>query len=209
MAGQAEEKKLSRSQRRRRDDILRAALKIFDQHGFEAVKMADVAEEAEVAKGTLYLYFETKSALLEGVVETAIMPTLQKIGEMAQTHSGSARDLLVQQMQVAAARMASPEMKMLLRLMISGGSRHSGIVDFYYNNVVQSGLNHFKSTLDQGVASGEFRPEMGGIDPLVLVGAPIYTAVWNILFEEKQSIDADQLVNDHLELVLKGILKEP
>ena len=92
--------------------------------------------------------------------------------------------------------------------MISGGSSHGGIVDFYYNNVVQTGLNHFKSTLDQGVESGEFRPEIGDIDPLVLVGAPIYTAVWNILFDEKQTIDADRLVNDHLELVLNGILQE-
>ena len=209
MEGQIQKKKLSRSQQRRRDDILQAALKIFDQKGFEAVKMADVAEEAEVAKGTLYLYFETKSALLEGVVETAIIPTLQKIGEMAQSHSGSSRDLLVRQMQIAAARMASPEMKMLLRLMISGGPSHSGIVDFYYNSVVQTGLTHFKVTLDQGVESGEFRPEVANIDPLVLVGAPIYTAVWNILFCEKQTIDAEKLVNDHLEIVLKGILKAP
>ena len=177
--------------------------------GFEAVKMADVAEEAEVAKGTLYLYFETKSALLEGVVETAIIPTLQQIGEAAQSNSGSARDLLVQQMQIAAARMASPEMKMLLRLMISGASEHSGIVDFYYNSVVQSGLKHFKTTLDQGVKNGEFRLEVRDIDPLVLVGAPIYTAVWNILFDEKQAIDAEQLVNDHLEIILNGVLTEP
>ena len=203
------EKVLSRSQQRRRDDIIQAALKLFDQQGYEAARMVDIASEAGVAKGTLYLYFETKSALLEGVIETAIIPTLKQIGEVAQSHSGSARDLLELQMKIAAMRMASPEMKMLLRHMISDGSKHKSIVDFYYNNVVQKGLQHFKATLDQGVAHGEFRIEARQIDPLVLVGAPIYIAVWNILFEEKKPIDAEKLIHDHLEIVLNGLLKKP
>jgi len=58
---------MSRSQRRRRDDIVQAALTVFDRDGYEAAKMADIAREAEVAKGTLYLYFDTKAALLEEV----------------------------------------------------------------------------------------------------------------------------------------------
>ena len=68
-------KTLSRSQRRRQDDILKAALLVFDRDGFEAAKMSDIAREAEVAKGTLYLYFESKVALLEGVITKEIIPS--------------------------------------------------------------------------------------------------------------------------------------
>jgi len=78
-------KKLSRSQRRRRDDIVQAAMKVFERDGYEAAKMVDIAKEAEVAKGTLYLYFETKAALLEGVIQSVILPALEQIGEAAKT----------------------------------------------------------------------------------------------------------------------------
>ena len=202
-------KQLSRSQRRRRDDIVQAALKIFDRDGFEAAKMEDIAREAEVAKGTLYLYFDTKNALLEAVILTAIMPTLQKIGQAAEDSTGTARELLSQQMLIAARRMASPEMASLLRHMISAGTQHKEIVKLYYDKVVQSGLEHVGQTLKRGIASGEFRPEIEQIDPLVLVGAQIYTAVWKILFSDLQELDIEKLVEDHLQLVLRGLLVDP
>lgn len=201
-----ETKPLSRSQRRRRDDIIQAALQIFDRDGFEAAKMEDIAREAEIAKGTLYLYFETKNALLEAVILTAIMPTLQKMGQVAADSTGSARELLSQQMHIAAKRMASPEMASLLRHMISAGAQHKGLAKLYYDNVVQSGLEHVRATLRCGVESGEFRPEIEHVDPLVLVGAHVYTAVWKILFNDLQELDIEKLVDDHLELVLRGLL---
>ena len=196
----------SRSQMRRREDIVQAALKIFDQQGFEAAKMAEIAEEAGVAKGTLYLYFENKSALLEGVIESAILPTLQRIGDAAKTHTGTARELLEQQTRIAALRMASPEMKTLLRHMISGGPQSRHIVTFYYENVVQKGLELIGNTLNEGVARGEFRKEAANIDPLVLVGAHVYAAVWHNLFDDESPLDIEKLVDDHLELVLRGLL---
>ncbi|WP_299861328.1 TetR/AcrR family transcriptional regulator [uncultured Hoeflea sp.] len=197
---------LSRSQKRRRDDIVQAALKIFDRDGFEAAKMTDIAREAEVAKGTLYLYFDTKIELLEAVILTEIMPTLQKMGEVAQSKTGSATDLLARQMRIAARRMASNEMASLLRHMVSGSSQHRRIIKLYYDNVVQSGIEHIKATLDYGVETGEFRQNIKDIDPLVLVGAHIYTAVWKILFADLEELDIEKLVDDHLELVLGGLL---
>lgn len=44
----------------RREAILAAARKVFAQHGFEGTTIADVAREAGVAAGTVYLYFPSK-----------------------------------------------------------------------------------------------------------------------------------------------------
>lgn len=201
-------KPLSRSQRRRRDDIIQAALQIFDRDGFEAAKMEDIASEAEVAKGTLYLYFKTKSTLLEAVILTAIMPTLQEMGQVAAESTGTAQDLLSHQLLIAAKRMASPEMASLLRHMVSAGAHHKDIAKLYYDKVVLSGLDHVGATLRRGVETGEFRKEVKHIDPLVLVGAHVYTAIWKILFSDMQELDIERLVDDHLELVLRGLLLE-
>jgi AcrR family transcriptional regulator len=52
-----------RDKQRRTNDILDAAEKVFFKHGLSQVTMDQVAEEAELSKGTLYLYFKNKEDL--------------------------------------------------------------------------------------------------------------------------------------------------
>ena len=200
------DQELSRSQRRRRDDIVEAALKVFERDGYEAAKMIDIAKEAEVAKGTLYLYFENKSVLLEGVIQTAILPALEQIGSAAKVHTGSAQELLEHHIRIIAARQASPEMKMLIRLMISAPEQHAQLIKFFHAHVVQEGLELIKSTLRTGVESGEFRPDVANMDPLVLVGSHVYAAVWHNLFQEEGPLEIERLVEDNLKMVMSGLL---
>ncbi|MDE1172965.1 MAG: helix-turn-helix domain containing protein [Parvibaculaceae bacterium] len=47
----------------KRELILDAALELFRAHGFRRTSMEDIAEAAEIAKGTLYLYFRSKEEL--------------------------------------------------------------------------------------------------------------------------------------------------
>jgi len=47
----------------RRDAILAAAQTLFCQEPFESIAMSDIAAEAGLAKGTLYLYFRTREEI--------------------------------------------------------------------------------------------------------------------------------------------------
>jgi TetR/AcrR family transcriptional repressor of nem operon len=51
----------------RREQILDAAERVLVERGLAAATMADVAEAAAVAKGTVYLYFDSKAELLAGL----------------------------------------------------------------------------------------------------------------------------------------------
>ena len=53
----------------KRERILDAAERIFAERGFFAAKVADVAREAGVADGTIYLYFKNKDDLLVSLFE--------------------------------------------------------------------------------------------------------------------------------------------
>jgi TetR/AcrR family transcriptional regulator, fatty acid metabolism regulator protein len=53
----------------KRERILSAAERIFARHGFFAAKVSDVAREAGVADGTIYLYFKSKDDLLISLFE--------------------------------------------------------------------------------------------------------------------------------------------
>jgi AcrR family transcriptional regulator len=51
--------------------ILRAATEVFIAQGYRRTQMSDVSAAAGLAKGTLYLYFESKEALFDLVVRNA------------------------------------------------------------------------------------------------------------------------------------------
>jgi AcrR family transcriptional regulator len=52
-----------------RDRILSAAALLFQEHGYHGTGVASILDAAEVNSGSLYHFFDTKEALLEGVVE--------------------------------------------------------------------------------------------------------------------------------------------
>jgi AcrR family transcriptional regulator len=55
---------LTKSQTARRQRVIRSALELAAEGGYEAVQMRDVAGRANVALGTIYRYFSSKDSLL-------------------------------------------------------------------------------------------------------------------------------------------------
>lgn len=52
-----------------RDRILAAAAVLFHEHGYHGTSVSAILEDAAVNSGSLYHFFDTKEALLEGVME--------------------------------------------------------------------------------------------------------------------------------------------
>ena len=61
----------------KRDRIMNAAIASFAQHGYHQATIADVAREAGVAAGTIYLYFENKDDLLVSIFEEKVQRFIQ------------------------------------------------------------------------------------------------------------------------------------
>jgi len=61
-----------REKLQRRNDILDAAEQLFFKKGFETVTMDQIAKKAELAKGTLYLYFKTREDLHYAIVNRGL-----------------------------------------------------------------------------------------------------------------------------------------
>ena len=65
----------------KRERILSAAERIFARHGFFAAKVSDVAKEAGVADGTIYLYFKSKDDLLISLFERRMLELTEALQE--------------------------------------------------------------------------------------------------------------------------------
>jgi Transcriptional regulator len=96
----------------KRGAILRAAVKVFAQKGFFNSKVSDIAGEAGIADGTVYLYFKSKDEILHSIFDQAMngfiqegrkelellsMPEerLRKIAELHLERLGADRDLAI------------------------------------------------------------------------------------------------------------------
>ena len=53
-----------------KETIMKAAIKNFSKTGFAITKMDDIAKTADVSKGTLYLYFQSKEELFESICKS-------------------------------------------------------------------------------------------------------------------------------------------
>jgi AcrR family transcriptional regulator len=89
-----------RQPRRRRrkearpSEIVDAALALFAEKGFAAARLDEVAARAGIAKGTIYLYFDSKEALFEAVVRARVLPVLDEAETVAAAYQGSTAELL-------------------------------------------------------------------------------------------------------------------
>lgn len=61
---------LSERGRRTRDRLVSAARSVFEERGFDATRMGDIAVAAGVSHGTVYTWFPTKEDVLHGVVDS-------------------------------------------------------------------------------------------------------------------------------------------
>ncbi len=66
----------------RRAELAEVALRLWAEKGFAATSVATVAEAAGISKGTMYLYFPSKQALLEEVLRRySLLPNVQSLVE--------------------------------------------------------------------------------------------------------------------------------
>src|SRR5256714_12982502 len=106
-------KKISRNgSSGKRESILRAATRVFARNGYFNSKVADIARAADVADGTVYLYFKSKEEILHSIFDQnmaeaiasgrklieALSDPRQKLRRIAKLHLerlGADRDLAV------------------------------------------------------------------------------------------------------------------
>lgn len=87
------EKSLNRRERQvqdRRNNILSAALQLFEGKGYLETSMEEIAETADVARGTLYNHFESKAEVLLALTDSVSNQWIEKgERELGRTKSAS------------------------------------------------------------------------------------------------------------------------
>ena len=73
--------------------IINAATKIFAKKGFFQAKVSEIAKEAKVADGTIYLYFENKDSILISLFEEQMKRVLDNMREEISKETDSVKKI--------------------------------------------------------------------------------------------------------------------
>jgi AcrR family transcriptional regulator len=63
--------------RETRDKLLRIAREVFEEDGFDGASVSRIVEEANVSRGTFYLYFESKEDIFRTLAETLLTQVVE------------------------------------------------------------------------------------------------------------------------------------
>lgn len=140
----------------RTSQILEAAMTIFARDGFDKARMDDIAEAAGLSKGTLYLYFDSKDALIAGILRQFFDAELADAKEIFALESPVADRLLALTQHLAAEVM---EMSALLSISFEFyalAARQDAVREFlrdYFRQYIEL----VETLIQEGITRGEFR----------------------------------------------------
>jgi AcrR family transcriptional regulator len=137
----------------KRRQIIEGARALFLAHGFDAASMGEIARQAGVSKGTLYVYFDSKEHLFEAIVED------ERQGQAEQVFSLDSGDhdvsAVLTRLGAAYVRfLCQPTAISALRTVIAIADRMPEIGRKFYEFGPSCGIGRLAKYLEDQVAAG-------------------------------------------------------
>ena len=188
----------------RPDEILDAALDLFVEKGFDAARMEDVAKRAGLSKAGVYLYFDSKEALLRALIVREVAPVAQRAEAMATAGAADPEQALRMIAGFVVSRLSEARVFSVPRLVISISNRFPEIAQFYRAEVIDRARTAVAAIVRAGIAKGDFRDIDPDIAVRLIVGPFMFEALWRHVFAGEPGIrDANAVLDLTLSLLKK------
>ncbi len=201
--------------RRRKGDrpveILDAAARVFGERGFAAARLDDVAAEAGVTKGTIYLYYKSKQELLKAVVRHFIIDQVSgRERDIAESDAPTA-DILRNIFSSFGFLKAQAPQPVLAKLIIAEAQNFPDLARFYVEEVLVRSRQQIRGLLERGIIRGEFRPVDTRYAYFSFIGPVFAGTVWRTVFQpyDSEPLDLRKVFEIQIDMLLHGVLKNP
>src|SRR5712692_10353211 len=153
----------------KRELILRAATRVFARNGYFNSKVADIARAAEVADGTVYLYFKSKEEILHSIFDQNIAEVIAA-GRKLIEHLGDPREKLRRIAKLHLERLgADRDLAVVFQVELRGSTKF--MEEFSAAGFAEY-LTLLRRTFEEGQRVGVFRKELNAtVAAKILFGA--------------------------------------
>lgn len=187
--------------------IIEAAINVLARVGFAGLRIEDVARQAGISKGSVYLYFSSKEELFAAVLESFVGQPLDAFREALDKPEIPARDRILAMIAGVAEQMRAL------------GSVISIWLEFYAlaardSNVRSAFAGYFADyrqvlaqMIEQGVAQGEFHSVDAGEVAIAISALIEGTGIlWTV---DREAVQLEQQLEGSVRLLLAGLHVDP
>lgn len=189
--------------------LLIAAADIFCGKGYGGTRISDIVARAGVAQGTFYLYFESKTAIFQQLVDNFFAHLMSEtLGRNPATSIYESDDMIIQIRAIWRTILAycrsQPQLtSLVMRESHALGPTHRIQIAEHYQRVVDALLSYTKEAMTRGIAR-QITPELAAWVILGMVERAIHYAVF-----VAPEADLDLISDDLVRFELGGLLADP
>ena len=191
-------KKKSIKRLNKKEDIIKAAAKLFSEKSFHDVKMDEIAEELGIAKGTIYLYFKSKEKLYLEILE----------------ESYESIEALLEK-EIAIDEPSPLKLKKVLGIIFGFYRRNLDVLKILSRDETHLIKEHFEFTehwrlrrlklyeriLEKGIKEGSFSIQNPKLTSLIIFGL-----VRSVMFFYSTQKNTNDIADEVFNVITKGIL---
>ena len=193
-----------RAKQERRRQILSAAKAVFSEAGYHGASIHAIIERAQIARGTFYLYFESKAAVFDSILDQAMAELRARMHRIEVGDPAAPPPQVQLRAQVVATLEYIVNDRPLATLLLSAG--HTPDVDaserleLFFAEV--RGL--LRRALETGMEIGLVRPCRAELVAAAMLG--MTRGVIELLVRQADPTPVEDVVNEMLMVALRGVL---
>lgn len=189
----------------RRNEILQAALELFGRNGYHDSHISDIIKEAKIARGTFYLYFESKNAIFLELLDRMLAELRSNI---VGVEVGPGRPPVEDQL-VDTARLILKTVhqnRLLTNLIVREAVGLDEEVDARLREFYGSILDYIRDALVMGQKMGIVRDFDLEIASTCILGTLKQFMEQVVMIEPGRNVDIDRMALAVLDFNLRGVL---
>jgi len=183
-----------------RENILQAAALIFQQKGYHATSMQDIADAVDLKKGSLYHYVESKQDILFALLNEALELILERLESVAVQQIPPEQKLRQATRAYFSFLAENPSLSSVLLLEYRSLEEDYQKLHIPRRDQVEQ---IWQKCIVEGIKLGVFHDQEPGLVSKALLGVLNWTITW---YREDGPLSANQIADQFMDLFLIGLL---
>jgi TetR/AcrR family fatty acid metabolism transcriptional regulator len=183
--------------------IINAATKVFAKKGFFNARISDIAKEAKVADGTIYLYFNNKFDILISVFEEEISNLIEQVNKSLLLEPDPRNQLRIFATKHLTMMKKNKNLAEVIQIELRQSTK---LIKDYRNNKFSEYIDIISTIIKNGQAQNIYRTDIKpGIAKRAFFGAlDEISRVWSLSLETEYTVE--ETINQIMDIFLTGVL---
>ncbi len=184
--------------------IIQAATKVFAKKGFFNARISDIAKEAKVADGTIYLYFNNKFDILISVFEEEIGNLIEQVKKLLAAEDDPRKMLEIFATKHLTVMKKNKNLAEVIQIELRQSAK---LIKEYRNNKFSEYVNIISTIIKLGQEQKIYRASIQpGIAKRAFFGAlDEISRVWTMSLETEYTVE--ETIDQVLDIFLTGMLE--